>query len=426
MGDRASSLLKHAGPPRHSHMLESGEPQRARFLWPGIVCVSAGLLLASDALHARQPEVESAEAYELAANAVLPMLREDLRGLLDAHRASLTRGLFVPHSESTDVPPGEAGAHYVFLDIAAEASDAPTATAPTMLAERRRQAVAAFPRDREDAERLFRRQKRPAGGSLPWELAARHAELIEAIRGGTSEQAAELVGRIIHLSVDAALPFHSTVNGEGALTGNLRWTPEGVVSPTSWIHHSVGHRTQVALLKVFRDQFEHEVRVWPGRLTPCEDPLAVVFDTLVRAHATALDLEQIDLTLTSRLGLTGEAAFLAFADEYYRELEERAGPILETQLERGTLLAANMLEEAWRRAGYRVAPPTDVPPPAGDVLPSAGEETLTGSQQSTVYHRSSCPHVRRIRADNRVEFASPSHAIQAGRTPCRTCNPATP
>jgi hypothetical protein len=97
---------------------------------------------------------------------------------------------------------------------------------------------------------------------------------------------------------------------------------------------------------------------------------------------------------------------------------------LETQIESGALLAANLITAAWAEAGKpELATAAFDPPPRGVAIPHAVSVLYVGSRNSTVYHHPSCSHVPRIKLENRVTFDTQERARAAGRTPCKTCKP---
>jgi micrococcal nuclease len=62
---------------------------------------------------------------------------------------------------------------------------------------------------------------------------------------------------------------------------------------------------------------------------------------------------------------------------------------------------------------------------AGKAAVSAAGEPLTyiASKSSKVYHRSTCPHAKRLDMTKAITFSSSEEAAKTGRRPCKTCNP---
>ncbi len=55
--------------------------------------------------------------------------------------------------------------------------------------------------------------------------------------------------------------------------------------------------------------------------------------------------------------------------------------------------------------------------------PTANEGGFIASKSSKVYHRSTCPHAKRMDAAKTVRFSSRQDAEKTGRRPCKTCKP---
>jgi len=55
--------------------------------------------------------------------------------------------------------------------------------------------------------------------------------------------------------------------------------------------------------------------------------------------------------------------------------------------------------------------------------PAASSPQYVGSKNSEVFHNRSCHHVQSILSHNLREYESRDHAINAGKRPCKTCNP---
>jgi len=48
---------------------------------------------------------------------------------------------------------------------------------------------------------------------------------------------------------------------------------------------------------------------------------------------------------------------------------------------------------------------------------------FVASKNSKVFHKPDCPFAKRIKPENLVTFKSRSEAVQAGKRPCKRCNP---
>jgi hypothetical protein len=170
------------------------------------------------------------------------------------------------------------------------------------------------------------------------------------------------------------------------------------------------------LLNRLKKRLEYEVRVAPDRLSPVNSALEATFDVLLDAHRAADELIAIDAV-----------ALPAEREAYAEKLAERAAPILETQIESGALLAANLIAAAWAEADKPELRTTAVlTPPRVKAVPHAVAVLYVGSRNSTVYHHPGCSHAPRIKLENRVTFDTQEQARAAGRTPCKTCKPDAP
>ncbi|MEN8126507.1 MAG: Ada metal-binding domain-containing protein [Planctomycetota bacterium] len=56
-------------------------------------------------------------------------------------------------------------------------------------------------------------------------------------------------------------------------------------------------------------------------------------------------------------------------------------------------------------------------------LPAANKDGYIASKSSKVYHRSTCPHAKRMNSAKAVMFNTREGAEQTGRRPCKTCKP---
>lgn len=53
----------------------------------------------------------------------------------------------------------------------------------------------------------------------------------------------------------------------------------------------------------------------------------------------------------------------------------------------------------------------------------AKKHTFVASKTSKIFHRIGCSHAKRINSERAVYFSSRQEAVQAGRQPCKICNP---
>lgn len=371
------------------------------------------------AFSADRCRAESHDVYEITTATAVALLPNPLRMFLEQHLDAVTKavaGELVREMDST-IGQVDVRRHYIMLDI-----DAVDMEPGARVAAARR-----FPHEWGAAKRLFKQHQIRHGGTLPWVIVQRFHALVRAFRASSREAVLVEVGRLLHYATDASLPFHATMDRDGSRTGQLLW-PADTTTLVDRMHRTVRLRCERALVSLFRKQFDYEVRVWAERWERSSDPLADVFSALLDAHGGLAELTRIDAELTTSLDLHSAGAFVAAANLYYAELMKRAGPIMESRLEAGALLGANLVGSAWLEAGRpaldfeMAAPPRTEPAPAG----TTENPQYIGSRHSTLYHVSTCPHARRIRPENQVGFGSLEQARSAGRAPCRTCKPDAP
>jgi methylphosphotriester-DNA--protein-cysteine methyltransferase len=349
---------------------------------------------------ASPPEsAECGELYEIAVATALPILPTPLHAFfetrLEALRQAAAPGARV--ALGSKMTGGEPQWHYVTLDIAAGAADRSEPSAeggegsgPSLF--ERRVAARRFPQERDKAMALYESCGVPEGGLLPWVVQDRYEAAVQAFRSGEPERIVAEAGVLLHFCVDAAMPCNTATERPRR------------------------QREQTELFNRLKKRLEYEVRVAPDRLSPVTNALEATFDVLLEAHRAADALIPIDA-----------AVLPAEREAYVEKLAERAAPILETQIESGALLAANLIAAAWSEAGNPELRTTAVlTPPRVVPVPHAVAVLYVGARNSTVYHHPTCSHVPRIKPENRVTFDTQEQARAAGRTPCKTCKPDTP
>ena len=360
---------------------------------------------------------ESLDAYEIAAATAVPVLPPPLRAFFQAHLAAFQHSAapgLVPTS-SPEALPGMADWHYVMVDAAAGGGDEAV----------RHAAAHRFPRDRAAAIGLYKRHGLRDGGSLPWVVCSRYAALVRAFQAGKEEAILREAGALLHFATDASLPFNTTANRDGQATGNLHW-PVGAAKDASPSHITVRHRYHIGLVGRLRNRFDYEVRVSPHRYGQVRNPIDAVFDVLLETHGVVDALLAIDAEAMAELGITDAETFAATSNAYYNRLADRAASIVESRLEAAALLCANLIGTAWVEAG--------TPPPGAQRAatprmanragpPSKAGSPYVGSRQSTIFHRATCSHAKRIKPTNCVHFNTAQEARDAGRTPCKSCRP---
>ena len=361
-----------------------------------------------------------AEVYEIVTATAVTVVPEPIRPFFEANVETLKGAAVAGRSSPT---PADVGAdvdelHYIMLDVGA-VKDGP---------EARRIAARRFPHDQDAARKFFKRHKVRAGGLLPWVVHDRYHGLVRAFRAQDHSAVLEASGELLRSAADASLPFNTTADPDGEVTGNLGWRPKDVRDACEG-HRTVRHRFHIGLIRRFRRQFEHEVRVWPSRFRHVSEPTEAAFEVLRDAHDCLPQLLTIDADLTAQLDITDAASFLASSEAFYTHLLRRAGPTMESRLEAGVLLGANLVGSAWTEAGSPSLVPGSGaarPPTSADPDLPRPEGGFVGSLNSTIFHRMDCRHAKRIRLENRVHFAKLDDARAAGRGPCRVCKPEAP
>jgi len=361
--------------------------QLAAILTSFLACIAA----ASPPEHA-----ECNELYEISAAAAVPILPAPLHAFfetrLEALRQAAAPGARV--ASGSKMIAGEPQWHYVTLDVAAGAENRsepqPFGGGPSLF--ERRVAASDFPRERDKALALYESCGVRDGGILPWVVQDRYEALVQAFRSCEPERIVVESGALLHFCVDAAMPCNTTTD------------------------RSRRQRDYSELFNKLKKRLEYEVRVAPDRLSPVNNVLEATFDVLMDAHREADELIALDV-----------APLPAAGEDYAERLTERAASLLETQIESGALLAANLIAAAWVETGKpELSSAGSIAPPRVVAVPHAVAVLYVGSRNSTVYHHPTCSHVPRIKAENRVTFDTQEQARAAGRTPCKTCKPDTP
>ncbi|MDO8628999.1 MAG: Ada metal-binding domain-containing protein, partial [Phycisphaerales bacterium] len=346
--------------------------------------------------------MESPAVYEIAIPVAVSALSPELRSFFDANSAALRASALQVMATTKNHH-----SHSLPLDCAAEGKEP----------EKRRAAVLRFPRDLAGARGQVKRCGREDEELLPWIVQQRFAALVESLKKGEAERIVRDAGALLHFAIDAALPFNAT---------DTRWADalSSAFDTRAPRPRSMRMHYQVELVERVRDRFAFEARIDPRRVTSVVDPVAATYDTLRTAHAAALALEEVDREAAPR----PESDKSAAQDSAFIEWST---PILETQIESGALLGAELIVSAWIEAGKPALPvatagPASEPMSASAIAASGASRTaaaLVGSRSSKIFHRANCSHAVRIKPENRVHFDTAEQARAQGRTPCKTCKP---
>lgn len=360
------------------------------------VMILALTLAGVSALPSPATEIESPVAYEIVISAAVPVLPEAIRPFFECHIEAFRQGA-LPAAVRTAPPNTIAGnpqSHYVMLDVEAKTPDV------------RHQAALQFPRDRSAARRLFRQSGVGEGGLLPWALEEQYRVLAQAFEAGDLEAVPREAGLLLHLATDSSMPFNTTINHE---SGSARRRP-----------------LDAALVSQLQERLDYEVRVWPGRFDPIEDPLEAAFAALLEAHKALEPLMRIDEQVSARLTRAKVQEPGLFLDAYFEAVMVQSGPIMEARLEGAALLGANLIGGAWAKAGCPMlkASSERAVESGQNVSPASLKPGFfVGSRNSTIFHTPTCSHALRIKPENLVRFGSVEEARAAGRKPCQACRP---
>lgn len=369
------------------------------------------------------PPDESPAAYAVTVKLTVPLLPGDVQTFFAVREADLVRASAPAEVVAAGDPPAIRNdrAHHLKLDIEADALSPGRGDA----------AARKFPRREDDARALCQRLGERAGGELPWALREATAALAQAFRGGDEKAIVRQAGVVMHLAADAALPFNTTRDPDGHDNGNLYW-PVSDADSGEALHHSARARLHAGLVTRSRSRLEADARVSPDRVRATGDPLADIFETMLRARESCDLLLRIDADITASLGLTDNRTFAAGQEDYYRRAADRACWVMEARLEDAALLAAGLIAHAWTQAGSpavavaaapapaKVEPPRPAEPPAP---PPAEAAAFVASKNGKAFHRGTCAHVKRMNPDNVRRFATAQEAVDAGFDPCKACKP---
>ena len=367
---------------------------------------------------------ESPEPYKIVLHATISALPSAIsdaykdrieqieQTVLDARRlAPRSRDVTTTSRTLDPAKASAAEAHYVLLDMG-------TGILPV---EEGQRAARRFPHEREEAMRVARLLGVKHPGTLPWTLVDLYAELVEEFRDGRISESTESIGRLIHFATDSGNPGHLTVG-----TGNLvqATVPTCQHSPNEQSARTTPAKACDAFERLVcgeYDRLAYEVRVHPSRTAMLDDPLEAVFEVLLDSHRTGgrISDKALDQLTSANAQTLGKESHPGVDT---RLNDEATIGLVESQLERSAWLAASLIRSAWQQAGR----PPLLSDARQDVLRTERSHVgsaWVGSKHSTIFHRWSCPHSRRIKPSNVVEFSTTENALQAGRKPCKTCRP---
>lgn len=331
----------------------------------------------------RAGDERPSDAYEIVAETAIAALPAALRSAFDLKQDELIRQV-ISHSVISVTPVGEVDQHFVVLDVAAKKGSDPAM---------RIEASRLFPRNRKAAELLARKSNLTRLGTLPWTIHAHYAALVEAFRAGDGALVAAESAALLHFVTDASMPLFVAKKRSSRPGG--RFFDRAPAEPD---RPSFREQLLEAVAKL-RPRLAYEVRVSSTRYRELDEPIDAIFEMLLGSFAEVVRFDN------------GDPASMT-----------------ESRLEAAALLGANLIGTAWRRAGspspdkWSASAATSSGPATSTVSPDA-PAGFVGSRHSKIYHRRTCPHVKRIKPSNLVSFGGRKVAVDAGRKPCKTCKP---
>lgn len=353
---------------------------------------------------------ESPEAYGIVTRTTLSILPTSLKPFFITHqddlllasgdiRSARTMGRADRDTRFSAYPES----HYLALDASAGRDD------PLLLSA----AAHRFPRQQDMAKKLAGELGYRSVGTLPWAVVEGYEALTDSFRQANPDEILQASGKLIHFCADAVLPSHVL----------RKFVLESSVDSTDQSYLTVIHEQENRLL--------YETRVFPERYRRISDPLEAVFSVLLDTHAAGLSWLALDKK-TQTVMVIKRSDNLPGDDQGDFSTYSRKLDLIESRLEAGALLAAGLMGRAWVNAGRPSLPiptkqvtsdTTTTNNSAASKVKSQPTVGLMGSRHSTVFHRSTCSHAKRIKSTNIVRFGSQSEARQAGRKPCKTCKP---
>lgn len=177
-------------------------------------------------------------------------------------------------------------------------------------------------------------------GTVPWRAEEMYNQLRENFRQlSTSAYARDNVklfsAVLAHYVGDAFQPFHAALNYDGQLTNQ-----QGI--------HS---RFETELFERYQDK----LRVTPGTVTTIAAPREFVFATLSDSFQLVEPILAAD-----REAVKGRTAY---DDEYFAQMFEKTGPIMEKRISGAVTAVASLITSAWTEAGKPSLPPEAPPRP---------------------------------------------------------------
>ncbi len=250
------------------------------------------------------------------------------------------------HADDDPYTPVEMPKHFFDIDILGDEEPFPFAN---------------FPRTREAARERLGKERFAKLGTGPWAVQDTLGALVAAMGEGRSGETFRQAGALAHFAADLHMPFHTTANYDGKLSGN------------PGIHKAL----EIGLVRRYLPEYRERIREGRRPMRFLEKPEEAVFGWIVEAHARVAPVLEADTIAREATGYNpkehekaegGMASDLDRVDApearpYYarlqEELEKRGSPEAAAMREAAAHVA-DLLYTAWVRAGKPVAL---VPPP---------------------------------------------------------------
>lgn len=296
--------------------------------------VVTGLWLALCVLFPPESLPWGEQAHILITEKAVGMLPDEMRPLFEANREELARLSNVPDKEWKADPELKYRSAWHFLDIDLFDYGYP---------------FDKFPRDREEAEKLYEEHGKEAG-YLPWTIEDFYNDLVEAMREGDRAAIIENAGLISHFAGDATMPLHSTRNYNGQYSGNLYYRVEW--NAPEYIDKGVHQRFELGLIREYLAKYTDETMASQRDLVHIDAVLDHAFDVIVDSKWHVDHIVYFDKVIGQELGLTGDLeSFKSKRAEFYAMLDRHVGWLAKERLEKGAVLLASLWYSAWKEAG---------------------------------------------------------------------------
>jgi hypothetical protein len=187
-----------------------------------------------------------------------------------------------------------------------------------------------LPRDYQQAVRKFGREKIKQEGILPWWIMWSQKRLQQAMENGDWKKVRLKASHLGHYAADLFMPFHSTLNYDGQLTGN-----EGI--------HK---RLEDGLVNARIEQYRPEIKKQLKEVLPVRVKSGDIFDYSLKSWLNVEIILESDRE--ARKGILG---FFDMSWLYYRGLDRKLKPIMIKQLTDACQLLGNIWFSTWIQAG---------------------------------------------------------------------------